>query len=153
MKKSSVFFAFVFSAIGLMNTASSWAASSSNTANPTTTNKIAQFRTECLYLTYNFGGVEHRSTLRMKNASGIMITEFNVGPRFHRVQQNMRAAASPEGLFIVGANPIDLLTNQPDPSYNADNFLFTTAPNGDVAAVNCDDAKVCAPVRVSVCRR
>jgi hypothetical protein len=157
MKKSSYLLALIFSAIGIMNTSSSWATSLTTVTNsqPTASHKIAQSDVQCLSLAYNVGGTLHNSTLVMKNSVGLMITEFYSRPlgRNTRVQQTMKAVASPDGLFILGSNPVFPQTNQPYPNYAVDNFLFKTTPSGDVVAVNCDNAKVCVPVRVEVCSR
>jgi hypothetical protein len=100
-------------------------------------------------------GVVHTSVLGMPADSsiGVMITDFYDGSlgRQSRVEQTMHATNSPEGLLIVGSDPVYPGTSRSYSTYSPDNFLMRVLPTGDVAAVNCDDNSVCTEVRVAAC--
>jgi hypothetical protein len=119
--------------------------------------RIAQARPSfsCLKLHYTASGILHNAALVMPAGSsvGVMVTEFydgNVGGRA-MVEQTMAAVNSAEGLLIVGSNPVYPGTTRPYRTYSPDNFLLRVTPDGDIAAVNCDDNSVCAQVRVTTC--
>jgi hypothetical protein len=156
VKKLSCLLALLLSSAGVMNTNTAFAAGSKSTvtSNPPT-GQIAQRSITCLRLDYNAGGVVHNGVLSMNGARGILITEFFSEPlgRRTRVQQDIEARDTPEGLLLAGYRPVFPETNRPYPSYSPDNFLLKVTPDNNVIAFNCDDARVCAPVRVSPCRR
>jgi hypothetical protein len=158
MKKISYLLALLISAAGVMNTSVSLAAGPKPTANEKSpaqsSKKLAQAPLECLQLSFSVRGVIHNSILFMNGSYGVMLTEF-YSPALGgstTVQQSMVLTNIPEGLLIAGFDPVYPQTTRPYPNYSPDNFLLNVAPNGDITAVNCDNNRVCVPVRVSSCR-
>ncbi|BAY85907.1 RDD domain-containing protein [Calothrix parasitica NIES-267] len=101
-------------------------------------------------LRFNNAGIVHESVLRMNGYSGIMLTRFyDVNyKRSSIVQQTMRLSSTPNGLIILGYNPVFPGTKTRYPGYSADSFLFQINPNGSAKFVTCDNARRCSPVEV-----
>lgn len=87
-------------------------------------------------------GIEaHQSVLKMKGATGVMRTQFfdKDAGKTRTVLQQMQLKVSPNGIWLLGSNPINEETNQPDSSYSPDNIFVQRAPSGEFTAVNCDN--------------
>lgn len=95
-------------------------------------------------------GVIHESVLRIKGDSGVMTTRFFdlIKGRTTVVQQTMKLKQSPEGLLILGSNPVYPGTNIPYPGYSPDNFLFQITPDGEPRFVTCDLKRQCSEVTI-----
>ncbi|MBH8571808.1 hypothetical protein I8752_01940 [Nostocaceae cyanobacterium CENA369] len=103
-------------------------------------------------LTYSAAGIVHKSILRMNGYSGTMRTRFFNIKSFQTeaVDQTMYLKPHPEGLLIVGYNPVYAGTRTPHPIYSPDNFFFSISPDDDQLPIfiTCDDRKRCSPVSV-----
>ncbi|GAP94031.1 RDD family protein [Leptolyngbya sp. NIES-2104] len=87
-------------------------------------------------------GIEsHQSVLRMKGATGVMRTEFfdKQANKPRVVLQAMKLKVSPNGIWLLGSNPIDEETKQATSTYSPDNIFVQRAPSGEFTAVNCDN--------------
>ncbi|BAU13200.1 RDD domain-containing protein [Leptolyngbya sp. NIES-3755] len=87
-------------------------------------------------------GIEaHESTLRMKGATGVMRTQFfdKDANKTRTVVQQMNLKVSSSGIWLLGSNPVNEETNQPDANYSPDNIFMQRAPSGQFNAVNCDN--------------
>ncbi|MBE9009037.1 RDD family protein [Pseudanabaenaceae cyanobacterium LEGE 13415] len=87
-------------------------------------------------------GIEaHESTLRMKGETGMMRTQFfdKDAGKTRTVLQQMNLKVSPTGIWLLGTNPVNEETNQPDANYSPDNIYIQRAPSGEFTAVNCDN--------------
>ncbi|WP_258169613.1 hypothetical protein [Nostoc sp. 'Peltigera membranacea cyanobiont' N6] len=101
-------------------------------------------------LRYSVDGVVYQSVLVMKGYSGMMRTRY-FDSRINRsevVDQEINLKSSPQGLVLLGYNPVYPGTSRRHPTYAADNFLFSVEPDGSVIAYTCDDLRRCSAVDV-----
>lgn len=103
-------------------------------------------------LRYSVDGIVYESVLVMKGFSGSMRTRYN-DPRLGKqaVDQTMYLKNSPDGLVLLGYNPVYAGTNTEHPTYVADNFLFAIEYDGAKAEI-CDDSLQCSAVSVQAIR-
>ncbi|MEH2264835.1 hypothetical protein [Nostoc sp.] len=101
-------------------------------------------------LRYSIDGVVYQSVLVMKGYSGMMRTRYfdSTINRRQVVDQEISLKSSPQGLVLLGYNPVYPETSRRHPTYAADNFLFSVEPDGSVIAYTCDDLQQCSAVDV-----
>ncbi|MEH1893912.1 MAG: hypothetical protein V7K94_01085 [Nostoc sp.] len=101
-------------------------------------------------LRYSVDGVVYQSVLVMKGYSGMMRTRYFDSTINQRqvVDQEISLKSSPQGLVLLGYNPVYPGTSRRHPTYAADNFLFSVEPDGSVIAYTCDDLRRCSAVDV-----
>ncbi|MEH2074273.1 MAG: hypothetical protein V7K57_07750 [Nostoc sp.] len=101
-------------------------------------------------LRYSVDGVVYQSVLVMKGYSGMMRTRYFDSTINKRqvVDQEITLKSSPQGLVLLGYNPVYPGTSRRHPTYAADNFLFSVEPDGSVIAYTCDDRRQCSAVDV-----
>ncbi|MEH1889618.1 MAG: hypothetical protein V7K92_09200 [Nostoc sp.] len=100
-------------------------------------------------LTHSVGGIVHKSILKMDGYSGTMKTRFrNSSGETEAVDQTMYLRPFPEGLLIVGYNPVYAGTSIKHPTYLPDNFLFSIPPDEPPIFINIDDGNQRSPVSV-----
>lgn len=101
-------------------------------------------------LRYSVDGVVYQSVLVMKGYSGMMRTRYFDSTINQRqvVDQEISLKSSPQGLVLLGYNPVYPGTSRRHPTYAADNFLFSVEPDGSVIAYTCDDLRQCSAVDV-----
>jgi hypothetical protein len=77
-------------------------------------------------LTYSVDAIVYESTLVMTGYSGVMRTRYyNINTsRTEVIRQNMTLKSLPQGLFLVGSNPVHDRTSIKADDYSPDNFLF-----------------------------
>ncbi|WP_334713839.1 hypothetical protein [Nostoc sp.] len=99
---------------------------------------------------YSVDGVVYQSVLVMKGYSGMMRTRYFDSTINQRqvVDQEISLKSSPQGLVLLGYNPVYPGTSRRHPTYAADNFLFSVEPDGSVIAYTCDDLRRCSAVDV-----
>ncbi|MCC5618025.1 hypothetical protein LC605_23660 [Nostoc sp. CHAB 5836] len=103
-------------------------------------------------LRYSVNGIVYESILVMKGFSGSMRTRYyypSLGKQ--AVDQTMYLKSSPDGLILLGYNPVYAGTNTEHPTYVADNFLFAIEYDGAKAEI-CDDLLRCSAVSVQAIR-
>ncbi|MBN3959378.1 hypothetical protein [Nostoc sp. NMS8] len=101
-------------------------------------------------LRYSVDGIVYQSVLVMKGYSGTMRTKY-FDPRINKKQiidQQVSLKSSPQGLVLLGYNPVYAGTSRRHPTYAADNFLFSVEPDGSLTAYTCDDLRQCSAVDV-----
>ena len=101
-------------------------------------------------LRYSIDGIVYQSVLVMEGYSGMMRTRY-FEPGINRKQvidQEISLKSSPEGLVLLGYNPVYAGTSTRHPTYAADNFLFSIEPDGSLAAYTCDNFRQCSAVDV-----
>ncbi|MCC5668062.1 hypothetical protein LC653_30360 [Nostoc sp. CHAB 5784] len=101
-------------------------------------------------LKYSVDGVVYQSVLVMKGYSGVMRTryfDFRINKK-QVVNQEISLKSSPQGLVLLGYNPVYPGTSRRHPTYAADNFLFSVEPDGSLTAYTCDDLRQCSAVNV-----
>jgi hypothetical protein len=101
-------------------------------------------------LKYSVDGVVYQSVLVMEGYSGMMRTRY-FEPGINKKQvidQEISLKSSPQGLILLGYNPVYAGTSRKHPNYAADNFLFSIQPNGSVTAYTCDNLLQCSAVDV-----
>jgi hypothetical protein len=101
-------------------------------------------------LRYSVDGVVYQSVLVMQGYSGVMRTRYFDSSINRRqvVDQEISLKSSPQGLVLLGYNPVYPGTSRRHPTYAADNFLFSVEPDGSVIAYTCDDLQRCSAVDV-----
>jgi hypothetical protein len=102
-------------------------------------------------LTYSVDGIVYESTLVMSGYSGVMRTRYydsDTG-KPEVVRQNMALKSIPQGLFLIGSNPVYDKTSKPAKDYSPDNFLFSITPDGPVF-FTCDRMERCSHVDLEV---
>jgi hypothetical protein len=104
-------------------------------------------------LRYSVDGIVYESVLVMKGFSGSMRTRYyhpSLGKQ--AVDQTMYLKSSPDGLILLGYNPVYAGTTRKHPYFSADNFLFSIEPDGSARITNCDDAGQCSAVTAQTIR-
>lgn len=101
-------------------------------------------------LRYSIDGVVHESVLVMEGYYGAMRTRYFDSSinRSQAIAQEISLKSSPEGLILLGDNPVYAGTSKRHPNYAADNFLFSVEPDGSVIAYTCDNLRQCSAVNV-----
>lgn len=102
-------------------------------------------------LTYSVDGIVYESTLVMSGYSGVMRTRY-YNPNTSKtevVRQNISLKSIPQGLFLIGSNPVYDRTSRKAESYSPDNFLFSITPDGPVF-FTCDRMERCSHVDLEV---
>lgn len=99
-------------------------------------------------LQFSVGATRHDSVLYMKGPLGRMRTQyFNPATsKTETVDQIMKLWSSSQGLILKGYNPVDADTQNPHPTYSADEFLFQQRPDGTLYIDNCSGGR-CSQVR------
>lgn len=94
---------------------------------------IALHKTTCLRLTFSNGAIVHAGKLWLNdNGMGRMTVKFfstDLG-RQESVDLTMRSENTPQGILLVGSNPIYSGTRRRHPNYSPDNFLLRIDENG-----------------------
>lgn len=101
-------------------------------------------------LRYSIDGIVYQSVLVMEGYSGVMRTRY-FNPSINQkqgVDQNISLKSSPQGLVLLGYNPVYAGTSRRHPSYAADNFLFSVEPDGSLTAYTCDERRQCSAVDI-----
>ncbi|MBN3897743.1 MAG: hypothetical protein HWQ41_21485 [Nostoc sp. NOS(2021)] len=101
-------------------------------------------------LRYSVDGVVYQSVLVMEGYSGMMRTRY-FDPGINKkqvVDQEISLKSSPQGLVLLGYNPVYAGTSRRHPTYAADSFLFSVEPDGSVTAYTCDNLRQCSAVDV-----
>ncbi|MHC5729575.1 MAG: hypothetical protein ACYTXY_36715, partial [Nostoc sp.] len=101
-------------------------------------------------LRYSIDGIVYQSVLVMEGYSGMMRTRY-FDPTINKKQvidQEISLKSSPQGLVLLGYNPVYAGTSIRHPTYAADNFLFSVEPDGSLAAYTCDNLRQCSAVDV-----
>ncbi|MBN3911441.1 MAG: hypothetical protein HWQ35_34370 [Nostoc sp. NMS1] len=101
-------------------------------------------------LRYSIDGIVYQSVLVMEGYSGVMRTRY-FEPGINKkqvVDQQISLKSSPQGLVLLGYNPVYAGTSRRHPTYVADNFLFSIQPDGSLTAYTCDDLQQCSAVDV-----
>ncbi|MDZ8095904.1 MAG: hypothetical protein RMZ42_28795 [Nostoc sp. DedQUE05] len=101
-------------------------------------------------LRYSIDGIVYQSVLVMEGYSGVMRTRY-FDPSINQkqgVDQNISLKSSPQGLVLLGYNPVYAGTSRRHPSYAADNFLFSVEPDGSLTAYTCDERRQCSAVDI-----
>jgi len=101
-------------------------------------------------LRYSVDGVVYQSVLVMQGYSGVMRTRYFDSSINQKqvVDQEISLKSSPQGLVLLGYNPVYPGTSRRHPTYAADNFLFSVEPDGSLTAYTCDDLRQCSAVDV-----
>ncbi|MEH2195508.1 MAG: hypothetical protein V7K98_23110 [Nostoc sp.] len=101
-------------------------------------------------LKYSVDGTIYQSILVMEGYSGAMRTRYFDSTINKRqvIDQEISLKSSPQGLVLLGYNPVYSGTSTKHPTYAADNFLFSIEPDGSVLAYTCDDLRRCSAVDV-----
>lgn len=102
-------------------------------------------------LTYSVDGIVYESTLVMSGYSGVMRTRY-YNPNTSKtevVRQNISLKSIPQGLFLIGSNPVYDRTSRAAKDYSPDNFLFSITPDGPVF-FTCDQMERCSHVDLEV---
>ncbi|MBD2775268.1 hypothetical protein [Iningainema tapete] len=105
-------------------------------------------------LTYSVDGIVYQSVLLMNGYTGAMRIRY-FDPNLRKTQavdQSLRLKSSPQGLVLLGYNPVYAGTSRRHPTYSADNFLFSIRPDGSPAVFVCDYARRCSAVDVETIR-
>ncbi|MDZ7968375.1 MAG: hypothetical protein RM368_26065 [Nostoc sp. DedSLP03] len=101
-------------------------------------------------LRYSIDGIVYQSVLVMEGYSGVMRTRY-FDPSINQkqgVDQNISLKSSPQGLVLLGYNPVYAGTSRRHPTYAADNFLFSVEPDGSLTAYTCDERSQCSAVDI-----
>ncbi|MDZ8065262.1 MAG: hypothetical protein RMY64_06425 [Nostoc sp. DedQUE08] len=101
-------------------------------------------------LRYSIDGIVYQSVLVMEGYSGVMRTRY-FNPSINQkqgVDQNISLKSSPQGLVLLGYNPVYAGTSRRHPTYAADNFLFSVEPDGSLTAYTCDERRQCSAVDI-----
>lgn len=98
-------------------------------------------------LKYSVDGIIYQSLLVMNGYSGNMRTRY-YHPRLGTqvVDQTIYLKSSPDGLILLGSDPVYAGTSRRNPYYSADNFLFSIEPDGSTHFITCDYNKRCSSV-------
>ncbi len=102
-------------------------------------------------LTYSVDGIVYESSLVMSGYSGVMRTRY-YNPNTSKtevIRQNMTLKSIPQGLFLIGSNPVYDRTSRAAKDYSPDNFLFSITPDGPVF-FTCDQMERCSHVDLEV---
>lgn len=95
--------------------------------------KLALHKTACMRLKFSNGGIVHAGQLWLNdNGMGRMTVKY-FSPELGRqesVDQTMRSENTPQGILLVGSNPIYSGTRRRIPTYSPDNFLLRIDENG-----------------------
>lgn len=101
-------------------------------------------------LGYSIDGIVYQSVLVMEGYSGVMRTRY-FDPSINQkqgVDQKISLKSSPQGLVLLGYNPVYAGTSRRHPTYAADNFLFSVEPDGSLTAYTCDAQTQCSAVDI-----
>jgi hypothetical protein len=103
-------------------------------------------------LRYSVDGTVYQSILVMEGYFGVMRTQYfdSTINQKQVIDQEISLKSSPEGLVLLGYNPVYSGTSRRHPTYAADNFLFSVEPDGSVIAYTCDDLRRCSAVDVRI---
>ncbi|QJB45446.1 hypothetical protein [Dolichospermum flos-aquae] len=101
-------------------------------------------------LTYSVNGTVYKGYLIMRGYYGdLRVSYFD--PEIRKkatIDQGMKLMSSSQGLVLLGYNPVYAGTSISHPTYAADNFVFSTQPDGSLVAVTCDYLEQCSSVDV-----
>jgi hypothetical protein len=115
---------------------------------------IVLHKTTCLRLTFSNGGIVHAGKLWLNdNGMGRMTVKFfstDLG-RQESVDLTMRSENTPQGILLVGSNPIYSGTRRRHPNYSPDNFLLRIDENGRRTFSTFDLNRNTSAVDVSAC--
>lgn len=116
--------------------------------------KIALHRTTCVRLTFSNGPIVHSGQLWLNsNGMGRMTVKYfspDLG-RPESVDLTIRSENTPQGILLVGSNPIYSGTRRRHPTYSPDNFLLRIDENGHRNFSTFDLNRNTSAVEVSPC--
>jgi hypothetical protein len=122
-----------------------------STAAPT---KIALHKTTCVRLTFSNGSIVHAGKLWLNdNGMGRMTIKYfspDLG-RQESVDLTIRSENTPQGILLVGSNPIYSGTRRRHPTYSPDNFLLRIDENGRRSFSTFDLNRNTSTVDVNAC--
>jgi hypothetical protein len=99
---------------------------------------------------WSIAGDRYEGLLSMNGNSGMMWVEFfNIATNQpDQVEQTMVLASCPQGMVLLGFNPVIPNTNTAHTSYAADNLILRRETNGMLTVMNRDDRGVEALVEI-----
>ncbi|WP_310487370.1 hypothetical protein [Chamaesiphon sp. VAR_69_metabat_338] len=116
--------------------------------------KVALHKTTCLRLTYSNGSIVHAGKLWLNDRGMGRITVKYFNPDLGRqesVDQTIRSENTPQGILLVGSNPIYSGTRRRIPTYSPDSFLLRIDENGRRSFFTFDLNRNTSSVEVSSC--
>jgi hypothetical protein len=116
--------------------------------------KVALHKTTCLRLTFSSGAVVHAGRLWLNdNGRGRMTVKY-FNPALGRqesVDQTITSENTPQGMLLVGSNPIYSGTRRRIPTYIPDSFLLRIDENGQRSFFALDNNRNASPLEVNPC--
>jgi hypothetical protein len=116
--------------------------------------KVALHKTTCLRLTFSSGPIVHSGQLWLNsNGMGRMTVKYfspDLG-RQESVDQTIRSENTPQGMLLVGSNPIYSGTRRRIPTYIPDTFLLRIDENGHRSFFALDNNRNASPLEVNPC--
>jgi hypothetical protein len=146
----------------LMTIASSlpaWSITAGNLPAPTVKpiaapTKVALNKTTCVRLTFSNGSIVHAGRLWLNdNGMGRMTVKY-FNPALGRqesVDQTIVSENTPQGILLVGSNPIYSGTRRRMPTYSPDSFLLRIDENGRRSFFTFDLNRNTSSVEVNAC--
>jgi hypothetical protein len=124
------------------------------TVKPIDTSKVALHKTTCVRLTFSNGEIVHAGQLWLNsNGMGRMTVKFYspTAGRPESIDLTMRTENTPQGILLVGSNPVYSGTRRRHPTYSPDNFLLRTDENGNRSFFTFDLQRNTSAVDVNPC--
>jgi hypothetical protein len=116
--------------------------------------KVALSKTACLRLTFSSGPIVHAGRLWLNdNGMGRMTVKY-FNPALGRqesVDQTIRSENTPQGMLLIGSNPIYSGTRRRMPTYIPDTFLLRIDENGRRSFFALDNNRNASPLEVNAC--
>jgi hypothetical protein len=116
--------------------------------------KVALHKTTCLRLTFSSGPIVHAGRLWLNdNGRGRMTVKY-FNPALGRqesVDQTITSENTPQGMLLVGSNPIYSGTRRRMPTYIPDSFLLRIDENGQRSFFALDNNRNASPLEVNPC--
>ena len=117
-------------------------------------NAIALHKTTCVRLTFSNGSIVHAGKLWLNDSGmGRMTVKF-YSPDLRRpeaVDQTITSENTPQGILLVGSNPVYSGTRRRHPTYSPDNFLLKVDENGQRSFFTFDLNRNTSSVDVNPC--
>jgi hypothetical protein len=140
--------------IGMTNASIAASISLTPTVRAIDRSKIALHKTTCVRVTFSNAEIVHAGKLWLNsNGMGRMTVRFynpNSG-RPESVDQTMRTENSPQGILLVGFDPVYAGTRRRHPTYSPDNFLLRVDENGNRSIFTFDLNRNTSAVDVNPC--
>lgn len=89
----------------------------------------------------NFRGETHEAKLQMDGENGVMVIEYYDDKTRSKktVKEDMKLRISSQHKWLLGSNPINVVTQKPEITYSVDNLSYEKSTKGEKHIYNCKE--------------